>query len=68
MPSMQAVGIGWGGSQGNNYLPINNTIPEGSVTPTTIHTVTTAINGGINGLAERAAHTNRIALVLMDSP
>lgn len=66
--AVDAGGWYWmGGSQGNNYLPINNTIPEGSVTPKTIHAVTTAINGGINGLAERAAHTNRIALVLMDS-
>jgi predicted chitinase len=56
-----------GGSQGNKYLPINNKISEGSITSNNIHTVTAAINGGINGLAERTTHTNRIALVLMDS-
>lgn len=65
--AVDAGGWYWmGGSQGNNYLPINNTIPEGSVTPNTIHAVTTAINGGTNGLAERTTNTNRIALVLMD--
>ena len=65
--AIDAGGWYWmGGSQGNNYLSINNKIPEGKVTSTTIGFVTRAINGGTNGLTERTTQTNRIALVLMD--
>lgn len=62
---------GWyweAGAARARYRSINRVITEDDVSNAAVERVTRAINGGVNGLAQRIAHTQRIDSVLNDNP
>jgi len=62
---------GWywyAGSSSPASRPINRRIVDQDISAAAIRQITLAINGGTNGLSDRTIHTNRIAIVLMDTP
>lgn len=61
---------GWyweAGAARARFRSINSVIAENDVSNAEVERVTRAINGGINGLAQRIAHTQRIAPILDDT-
>jgi len=65
--AIDAGGWYWeAGSAANNFRSINTSITDSAITNSAIERVTRSINGGINGLPERATHTRRIALIIND--
>ena len=66
--AIDAGGWYWdAGSSPNNYTSINRTITNNNFSDVLINSVTRAINGGVNGIAERISHTQRIAKILLDN-
>ncbi|MBI5256144.1 MAG: hydroxyethylthiazole kinase [Burkholderiales bacterium] len=67
--AIDAGGWYWeAGSTANQFRSINGSITEGDAGDAAVERVTRAINGGVNGLAERRTHTARIYKVLSDVP
>ncbi len=67
--AIDAGGWYWqAGAASNRFRTINTVIDAGDIANASVIRVTEAINGGRNGLAERIAHTDRIAPILSDNP
>ncbi|MCY7281523.1 MAG: M23 family metallopeptidase [Sphingomonas bacterium] len=65
--AVDAGGWYWeAGSTANRHRSINTVISDDDFSPAAIERVTRAINGGINGLAQRQTQTTRIRPILSD--